>query len=584
MKRVVGRLLGLTVVVLVLLAPALFYDLGLDSGGSDEPTTITSYDAVFDVAANGDLSVTETIAVDFPVAGRHGIFRFFDTHDPSAPNTRREPEDIEVSMDGTYVPVELLSEERGRYVNAKIGSRYATLPVGEHVFEISYRIRGVLQEGPTGRPTQFYWNLIPGGWQQPIDRARLVVNLPASGYNVQCAVGAGEIDGCTVKGEGSDTLVVRARDLAPNTPVTLQVGLDIPTPPAGTTLPWSGQFDPILGRSVPVLAVVLLLAVGAGVLGWRLARRTYEADPQFPLMYAPPEGVGPAQAAYILTEKIDREQYVASLLYAAERGAIELDRTGDAWQITDKAGAAGWAGLDPVTSGIAGLLSGPGTTFVADRKDVDAGRRLSSEIVSFKASTRDWATETGLMVKSGLGSVGGIAIFACVIGVAAAAIWNPLDMTVIGLIPGAFAVFGAGLAASGAGTKRTRAGRELWSRAGGFRRIMATPSAEARFDFAGREDLYTAYIPWAVAFGCADAWAEKYRVETATEPPTPSYFAHGYAAGAVGASVSSMVDDFNTTVSSAISSYEATQSSSSSSGGGSFSGGGGGGGGGGGSW
>jgi len=48
--------------------------------------------------------------------------------------------------------------------------------------------------------------------------------------------------------------------------------------------------------------------------------------------------------------------------------------------------------------------------------------------------------------------------------------------------------------------------------------------------------------------------------------------------------VNQMVDSFDSTVSSAISSYEATQSSSSSGGGGGFSGGGGGGGGGGGSW
>ncbi len=44
--------------------------------------------------------------------------------------------------------------------------------------------------------------------------------------------------------------------------------------------------------------------------------------------------------------------------------------------------------------------------------------------------------------------------------------------------------------------------------------MLATPSAEERFDFSGRKELYTAYIPWAVAFGVADEWAEKYRIET----------------------------------------------------------------------
>ena len=115
-------------------------------------------------------------------------------------------------------------------------------------------------------------------------------------------------------------------------------------------------------------------------------------------------------------------------------------------------------------------------------------------------------------------------------------------MTIVGLIPGAFAVFGVSLAAPGAGTRRTRTGRDLWSRAGGFKRILSTPSAQDRFDFSGRQELYTAYIPWAVAFGCADEWAEKYRTEMATEPPVPSYFGSAYAGAYAGSAVSSMVD------------------------------------------
>ncbi|WP_409368515.1 hypothetical protein, partial [Mycolicibacterium insubricum] len=45
-------------------------------------------------------------------------------------------------------------------------------------------------------------------------------------------------------------------------------------------------------------------------------------------------------------------------------------------------------------------------------------------------------------------------------------------------------------------------------------------SAPARFDFSARNDLYTAYLPFAVAGGVAAAWAAKYRQETGeTLPP-----------------------------------------------------------------
>jgi uncharacterized membrane protein len=161
--------------------------------------------------------------------------------------------------------------------------------------------------------------------------------------------------------------------------------------------------------------------------------------------------------------------------------------------------------------------------------------------------------------------------------------FNPFHLSVLALIPGFFAVFGLGVGMAGAGTKRTPAGRDVWSRVGGFKRILSTPSSVDRFDFSGRKELYTAYLPWAVAFDCADEWAKKYRIETGEEPPVPTYFT-GYTGSHTGNYVSQMVNSFDSAVSSAISSYNATQSSSSSGGGGGFSGGGGGGGGGGGSW
>src|SRR3546814_13434701 len=72
--------------------------------------------------------------------------------------------------------------------------------------------------------------------------------------------------------------------------------------------------------------------------------------------------------------------------------------------------APGWAGLGPVTSRVAHLLGGPGTSFVAAPKDGEAGKRLQTELESFKDGTRDWAATSGLMVSSGLGGFGSVVI------------------------------------------------------------------------------------------------------------------------------------------------------------------------------
>ena len=78
--------------------------------------------------------------------------------------------------------------------------------------------------------------------------------------------------------------------------------------------------------------------------------------------------------------------------------------------------------------------------------------------------------------------------------------------------------------------------------------MLSTPSSKDRFDFSGRKELYTAYIPWAVAFGCADEWAEKYRIEVGEEPPGAGATSPGLRRRAPAAMVGSMVGDFDSTV------------------------------------
>lgn len=579
MKRVLLTLVGLGALAVAVLLPVLTRDSS--SGATPDSTTITRYVADFSVASNGDLSVTETLVVDFPDPGKHGIFRFFDRQDPSAPRVLRVPHDISVTRDGSPEQVDLSTKSHGRYVVARIGRPDYTVGLGEHTYVISYRIDGVLEPGTGGTPTQFYWNLIPGGWAQSIGDYGLTVHLPAAASGARCAVGVGAVDGCRVEGVGTRTLTVRGHGLAPYTPVTLKADLPIATPPPGDQLPWDATWVPVLGDSAAVLVVVLVLAGLAGAAGVAVSRGAFEREPAYPLQYAPPPEIGPAGAVYVAHERVDHEAFVGSLLWAAEKGAVDLRREEDGWTIADRAGEQGWANVDPVTARLARLLGGPGGSFTARRKDVTAGRELQSEISGFEHATRTWGAQNGYLSRSGLGSAGGVVVVGAAVlaGFAALATW--FGMSITGIVPGAFALGASPLLMRGASTRRTAKGRELWSRIGGFERMLSTPSSKQRFDFSGRQELYTAYIPWAVAFGCADAWAKKYRTEVGTEPPVPAYFAGYYAGAHTGDYVSQMVGDFNSTVDSSIAAYAATQSHSS---GGGFSGGGGGGGGGGGSW
>lgn len=570
--------------VLLLLLGGLVFIGGmafLPEGDSHDPATIAMYDADFVVDEGGDLHATETLTVRFPdFPARHGIFRFFDHRDPNAPYDRRKPHDISVTRAGEPEEFELLSEADGRYTNVKIGSAHRTVR-GEQVYVIRYVIDDVLLPVDGGERSRFYWDLVPSGWQMDIATARLRVSLPGEPEQVFCHVGAGQQGGCTAQAQG-DSLSVELQDLEAGTPVTVSTELPIETPEQEHRQLWPTRLDGIFGQSTVGAVLALLLGLGAAVLGYRLSHSTREKAPSFPLMYAPPEGVGPAQAAYVLKEKVDTKAFVASLMHAAEHGAATFTRDGGTWTIAG-ADESRRAALDPVTEQLLLDLAVGARPFTASPDSVESGKRLEQVLAAFTSGTRHWAQGSGVMTMAGVGGASGVLVIGAVILAGVIAFMNPLDASIWAIVPGLFAVFGIEALAPGAGTRRTRSGRELWSRTGGFHRVLSTPSAEARFDFAGRKDLYTAYLPWAVAFDCADEWAKKYRVEVGEEPPAPSYWG-GYGGVHTGAYVSQMVDSFDSTVDSAISSYQATQSSSSGGGGGGGFGGGGGGGGGGGSW
>lgn len=584
MRRAVVSVFAVLIVIGAMLLPALFGSFDdSESDAAAETAVITNYTADFEVDADGDMSATETLDVDFPLS-KHGIFRFFDIADPADSHIRYVPENIRVTRDGSSDGVDLSTERGGRYVVAKIGRADVSLS-GSHRYVITYDVDGVLSDPINGaRGSQFYWNLIPGGWRMPITKATLRATTPTPPQDTRCAVGAGSDAGCQASTSGN-TLTVTTGSLEPNTPVTVQTALSTAAP-GQKSLPWSLPFDPVFGRSVPLAIVFALLAVVAGVVSWLLARSVREPPPAYPLMYGPPEGMGPAQGAYVLTEKISDDMYAATMLELGEKGVAEIADVDGAWTITGRDGDV--SRLDSVTAQTATTLGiTPGQSFSAQPGDVEGGKALKAARARFDSSVTSWSQATGLMQVKGIGSIGAFLVIGAALGAGYLFFFSPFHMSLIGLPLAIFAVFALPLAAPEAKTFRTKKGREAWSHIGGFRRVLGTASSEARFDFSGRKELYTQYIPWAVAFGVAEVWAAKYRIEVGEDPPTPSYFGagHGYAAGYGLASMSNFSADFNSSVSSAISAYQATQTTSSSSGGGGgFSGGGGGGGGGGGSW
>ncbi|MGE2725033.1 DUF2207 domain-containing protein [Mycolicibacterium pulveris] len=584
MRRLLLVLIFLGLITFGVLSPRLFDSWSSQVSDAEDPVVFSEFRADFTVTADGRLDAVETITAEFP-SGRHGLFRYWDVANPNVPGIRQRPRITSILLDGEPAMHQMLWENGTRFRIAKIGDPDVYLSPGTHIFEIRYTIDGVLDPANVGADKRFatsvgsaqaaesvfFWNVIAPSWNNRIQRADISIRLPGDVGGVQCSVGRGVGAPCRGVTASAGTVHVSAVNLPPRTPVTVRAGLDVPAPPRHE-LPWPQIWDGVLGQSVTGLLWVGGLAVAAALLALWWYGRILETPPGFPLQYSPPDGLGPVQTEYIRTEDVPANGLTATLFHLAERGLIALQQVSkNHWRIRGIADHGTWADVDPVGVAVGAALKvlGPGTEFEA-KKTVKSGERLSRAKTDLAAAARNWALDEKLIVKKRsewwLRAANAVAFVAMLVCFFRFGVPNTLWA-----VP--FAVFFVLTTPSwlpGVGTRRTAAGRELWSRAGGFHRMLATDSAESRFDFAARKELYTAYIPFAVAAGAAALWAKKYEAVMGQPAPQPDWYQPSSSSGwgFTGGSGGADFDSFESALSSSIGAYTASQSSSSSSSGG----------------
>ena len=109
-----------------------------------------------------------------------------------------------------------------------------------------------------------------------------------------------------------------------------------------------------------------MLAAGAGLWLFRMQR---EIPPGTPVLYVPPQGLGPAQTRYIADETEGDDAMVATPLSLADRKLIRLDRSDSRhWTVTGIGTPEQWAAIDPVGRALGTALgvTTPGAAFAVE--------------------------------------------------------------------------------------------------------------------------------------------------------------------------------------------------------------------------
>ena len=285
--------------------------------GSDGTMETLGFDVHIQVEENNTMLVTETITINY-LTPHHGIYRNINFR--GVAESEFEGKVYQQNYSNTIKSVEVEGYNFQEYTEGdfyviQIGSGDYTVE-GIHTYEISYRC--VLRDDRISAFDSFYWNLIPYGWEMPINEANVTIEFPApiELENVEVISGFyGTTQ--TVDFESSDdnrTFYYHGTQLDEGQGVTFRSVMDEGYFKGEATLDWA-----LWALVIGVLFVTLL----AFFLWVRFGR-----DPHMvkTVEFYPPEGTTPAEIGYILDGVVDDKDLVSLVIYLADQGHLSIEQ------------------------------------------------------------------------------------------------------------------------------------------------------------------------------------------------------------------------------------------------------------------
>ena len=539
---------------------------------------ILSYHADVLVRSDAWIEVTETIAVRAEGRQiRRGIYRDYPTRyeDRFGNNVEVDYEPQSVMRNGSPEP--WFSEDHRNGVRTYFGESDRMLQPGEHTYEYRYRAGRML--GFFDDQDELLWNVTGNGWGYPIDRASATVrfDFEVSPGSVQLGAWQGRYGSTEIAGTSASNgyRFEATRPLRSREGLTILVGW----PKGLVTEPSDLQrFIWLLSDNLNLLvALAGLVAILAYYIpAWRGHGRDPEPGVIF-TRYEPPEGFSPASLRYIDNMGYDNATMTAGVVSLAVKGYLKIDADGKEHSLHR---------IDPGPDAPA-LATGEQelydalfrgrrhVTLVDDNHTVIGAARKAHEASLKRDYHKRYFVTNGLLNLPPL-LIAIITVMASfMIRPAVAAMLVGFAMLVV---IGIFAVL----------LKRpTRLGRALLDESAGFTeylQIAEKDEMNLRNPPEKTPELFERYLPFALALGVEQEWAERFaRIFASIRGPNdtayhPAWYNGTWNNVSLAETTSSLSSNLGTAISSSVS----PPGSSSGSGGGGFSGGGGGGGGGGG--
>jgi uncharacterized membrane protein YgcG len=554
----------------------------------------------YTVGSDGVVHVKETIDYHFGASGRHGIYRNLVTRekykDDTSKDQKYEVSNIKVSSVSPAVSSEFTEDttksngQRDESLQIKIGSADRTVPGTDASYVIQYDVRGALRH--FADHSELYWDATGSGWDATLRNVTVNVSVPDGVQQVDCFTGTpGSTTSCEQKSVSGGKGVFNQSDIPRKSQLTVVAGIkagvvsnDTPIvvdPP--TALERAGLT--VLG--IVGSAVVTLGAIVAAVLYSKNGNRDqrYAGMPpgtfppngasvpsvkddlkedQIPVAFAPPR-IPVAEGGLLIDAKANTVETAATLIDLAVRGGVRIDNSGPEQRaVLLDPGTATAPHEQVLLQGLFPSLQ-PGSEITLERRPTgDTSMRTAHDAMIAALRQQIQARQWYLRMPrvGGGSSFAGGARCACLAMVGFWVFGAGLAGTAVGAATGGLGRAAAiaipvlavivaimvwiGIRARG---QRNAAGRAVTDQLIGFRTYLATAEAD-QLKFEEGEDIFSKYLPWAIAFELADRWqrvcAQLVAAGRITPDPYwytgPSYYSSGFAAGSISQTVAHTFD------------------------------------------
>lgn len=503
---------------------------------------IDDYEITYDVRPSGVVRVVETITYRFGTSsGRHGIDRLLVTREKSDDTQDAvytvDQIDVSTTTPGVSDAWERTDTEsqKGRQVTTRlrIGDANRTVSTPTATYVIAYDLTGAMRTFPNAQPAydEFYWDATGLDWQASITKVGITVTVPGGVKQTTCTYGpVNSVSKCgqSIAKDGVATFTQTGLAAGEGVTIGNKIGAGLVTDNAPHLEPDGSRLSGAARAGVfGALGVGVAALVGAPLAGlayWRrkgrdqrwagLAPGSFPApgtdpgvvpnDPDIPIpvQFTPPR-IPVAEAGLLVDGQVDTRDTAATIIDLAVRGALTVqseDKNDFRVTLVDPARASApheTVLLDDIFSG-----SPPGA-----QVDLSAPGSMSSAHENMKEAVRDQVASRGWFseVPSGRATRGaGLGVLALVVfGALALGAW--VLLLAIPLLP--IIVTVAVVRRKMRRGQRTPAGRAVCDQVEGFETYLSTAEA-GQLRFEEGEDIFSRYLPWAIAFDLAERWAK----------------------------------------------------------------------------